>query len=123
MNRKPITSIAPEIYRKRMVIDAYYNRDVDKTVIENYFSTLTNKLALRTYGPSIIHETGSEGKDENQGFDAFVPLIDSGIYIAVWKNLKFLSTVLYTCADFDEDLALSTVSSYFNVTQSEASLF
>ena len=58
-------------------------------------------MKLRTYGPPIIHSPEGVGKDRNQGYDAFVPLIDSGIAAYIWANEKFLSIVIYTCKKFD----------------------
>ena len=55
------------------------------------------------------------GKDENAGFDAFVPLIDSGISAYVWSKARFFSIVLYTCKGFDETTALEFTKDYFGV--------
>ena len=47
------------------------------------------------------------GKEENSGFDAFVPLVDSGIPAYVWTQVKFASIVLYTFKGFDEDRSIA----------------
>ena len=72
-------TIAPEIFRKRLLIEGYFRREriVSATLVE-YFAFITSQLGLRTYAEPIVHETGGQGKADNQGFDAFVPLIDSG---------------------------------------------
>ncbi len=72
---------------------------------------------LRTYGDPIIHKTSGQAKDLNEGYDAFVPLIDSGIYIAAWVKPRFLSTILYTCGEFDEDRAVATVRDFFKLAE------
>ena len=82
-----------------------------------------NRAILRTYGPPIIHTTGGAGKAINEGFDGFVPLIDSGIYISVWSSAKFLSTILYTCAEFDEEKGVSLVKEVFQMSDSQWALF
>ena len=123
MNSQPLTNIAPEIFRKRLLIEGYYTIDVNVDVLGDYFATITAGLGLRTYGPPIIHTTGGAGKAINEGFDGFVPLIDSGIYISVWSNAKFLSTILYTCAEFDEKKGVSLVKEFFKVSESQWALF
>src|SRR3712207_3606752 len=70
--------IAPEIFRKRMLVEGYFERE------------------------RVDERTSGQGKAANEGYDAFVPLIDSGIYVAVWSGARFVSCVLYTCAEFDE---------------------
>ena len=84
MNRVPLTTIAPEVFRKRLLVEGYFRRTVDEAAIRGYFDHLTSALGLRTYGAPIIHRTSGQGRDINEGFDGFVPLIDSGIYIAAW---------------------------------------
>ena len=103
MNTAPLTNIAPEIFRKRLLVEGYFKVEVTEDTLRGYFSRITSGLGLRTYGEPIIHRTNGAGKDVNEGFDGFVPLVDSGIYIGVWVNPKFLSTIVYTCGEFDEE--------------------
>jgi hypothetical protein len=82
-------SIAPEIQRQRLLIEGYFTIEVDRGRVAEYFNTITQGLNLRAYGEPIIFSPGGEGKDINQGYDAFIPLIDSGIALYVWTNAKF----------------------------------
>lgn len=123
MNKTALTTIAPEIFRKRVIIEGYYRREVDAATLAAYFARITGDLGLRTYADPIIHQTGGKGKAVNAGFDGFVPLIDSGIYISVWSGSKFLSTIIYTCAEFDEERAVETVRDFFQLTEHEAAVF
>jgi hypothetical protein len=115
--------IAPDIFRKRLLIEGYYAIDVTESTIKKFFSYITTELSLRTYGEPIVHATSGVGKESNQGYDAFVPLIDSGIYSSVWVNKKFLSLIIYTCKDFDETEALEKTKSFFQFKRSEHKLF
>jgi len=123
MNTKPLTNIAPDIFRKRLLIEGFYTREVSVDTISEYFSHITGELRLLTYGEPIIHETSGKGKEINQGYDAFVPLIDSGIYIGVWSNKRFLSTILYTCADFDDQKAVRLVKEFFQMSEVQSAIF
>lgn len=71
------------------MIEGFYKIKVDKKSIEGYFKRITKSLRLRMYGKPIIFSPGGMGKKENQGYDAFVPLIDSGIAVYIWSNAKF----------------------------------
>ena len=123
MNKTPLTTIAPEVFRKRLLIEGYFGVEVTAQTVQDYFSEITTRLNLRTYGEPIVHKTGGAGKDVNEGFDGFVPLIDSGIYISVWVNPRFLSTIVYTCADFAEDRAINIVKDFFQLSEFEAAIF
>ncbi len=67
------------------------------------------------YCRPIIFSPGGTGRKENQGYDAFVPLIDSGISLYVWTTAKFLSAVIYTCKRFDEEKAIKVTKRFFKV--------
>lgn len=123
MNTTPLTTIAPEIFRKRLLVEGYFQTEVTEESLRGYFSRITSDLGLRTYGDAIIHRTGGAGKNINEGFDGFVPLIDSGIYIGVWMNPKFLSTIIYTCGEFDADKAVSLVVEIFRLSEFQSAIF
>ena len=70
-----------------------------------------------------MHRTSGQGKASNEGFDAFVPLIDSGIYVCVWSARRFVSVILYTCAEFDDRTATDATRAFFELTAWETVLF
>lgn len=123
MDRRALTSIAPEIFRKRLLIEGYFGTEVTEDTLRSYFGELTGGLGLQTYAEPIVHRTSGQGKAVNEGFDAFVPLVDSGIYIAVWLGPRFLSTIVYTCAEFDEDCAVRLVVDFFRLSEHQAAVF
>ncbi len=106
-------NIAPHITRQRLIIEGFFQRKITKKEIISFFNGITKELELRTYGKPTIHATGSQGKAINQGFDAFVPLIDSGIALYVWGNARFFSTVIYTCKRFNNQKAIRFTKKYF----------
>jgi S-adenosylmethionine/arginine decarboxylase-like enzyme len=122
MNTKPLTNIAPDIFRKRLLIEGYFTVEVTAKKLEAYFADLTGELGLQTYAQPIIHHT-SAGKEINEGFDGFVPLVDSGIYIAVWVNPGFLSTIIYTCGEFDAEKAVEFVKGFFQLSDFQSAIF
>jgi hypothetical protein len=116
--------LAPEIFRKRLLIEGFFAREpFDAQTIREYLSFITSQLGLRTYGEPIVHATSGQGKPMNQGYDAFVPLIDSAIYVGVWAGPRFLSIILYTCAEFDEGRATDLTRDFLELTEWESALF
>jgi S-adenosylmethionine decarboxylase len=119
-----VSRIAPEIFRKRLLIEGYFERDeVSERTILDYFSLITTGLSLRAYAEPIVHKTSGQGKAGNEGYDAFVPLIDSGIYVCVWSGARFVSCILYTCADFDEAQATELTREFFKLSELESVVF
>jgi len=109
--------IAPEIVRQRLVIEGYFNRKVAKTDVEKYLKGVAKHLNLRTYGKAAVFSPSGIGKSINQGFDAFLPLIDSGISLYVWGNAKFFSAVIYTCKKFDNSAAIKYTKKFFRTNK------
>jgi S-adenosylmethionine decarboxylase len=112
-------NLAPNIKRQRLLVEGFYNIDVDKSVITDYFKWITDYLSLRMYGEPIIFSPGWEWKEENQGYDAFVPLIDSGISVYVRSSSKFLSLIIYTCKNFDEKKAIEFTNNFRKLNEVE----
>jgi hypothetical protein len=115
--------LAPNITRQKLLIEGFYKVKLDKKTIRDYFKKITFGLNLRTYSKPIIHSPSGKGKKMNQGYDAFVPLIDSGIYLGAWTHAKFLSIVLYTCKHFDVKKAVKVTKDFFKIEKIEFESF
>jgi hypothetical protein len=106
--------LAPDITRQRLLIEGYYGISMDRPSVRAYLNGLADALDLRTYGDPIIHAPDGEGRRENEGFDAFVPLIDSGISLYAWTQARFFAVVLFTCKRFNVEAAVAFTKRYFN---------
>ena len=111
-------NIAPQIFRKRLLVEAKYEIDIDEKVVKAFFKAISEELYLRIYDDPVVHTTKG-GKDINQGFDAFAPLVDSGISIYVWTADKFLSCILFTCNDFSSEKATQFIKEFFKASELE----
>lgn len=110
-------NLAPNIFRQRLLIEGFYTTDMSEAILEKYLLHIAAHLDLRTQGkPIIFSPTAGMGRGENAGYDAFVPLIDSGISAYVWSNTQFFSIVIYTCKGFDEEAAIKFTQEYFAVS-------
>ena len=111
--------LAPDILRQRLLLEGYYTRSVDRVAVEEYLTGLAGHLSLRAYGAPLVHAPEGLGKAENQGFDAFIPLIDSGISVYVWTARRFFAAVLFTCKAFEVPRALDFTRDYFGARELE----
>ncbi len=111
--------LAPDIVRQRLLIEGLYEREIDRADVERYLVEVAAHLSLRTYGNPIVHAPGGAGKEGNEGFDAFIPLIDSGISLYVWSKRRFFAAVLFTCKAFDRQAAIDFTRDYFSTRDIE----
>ena len=114
---------APEILRQRLLVEGYYTRDVDDHAVEEFLLGVAAHLDLRSYGKPVIFAPAGLGREEHEGYDAFLPLIDSGISVYVWTGPRFVSTVLFTCKAFADDLAVAYTKDCFGLTDFEHRAF
>jgi len=115
--------LAPGVFRQRLLIEAIYAIDVETETIEQFFDTLMADLALTAAGPALVNSSLGQGRLENQGIEAFQPLIESGVALYTWESTRFLSLIIYTCKAFDEDKAVRVVQRFFRTTQLEHKSF
>jgi S-adenosylmethionine decarboxylase len=115
--------LAPEITRVRLLIEGFYSGAMHEARVEGYLLGVTDELGLRVYGRPTIHSPAGAGSSHNQGFDAFVPLIDSGISLYVWSQQRFFSALLCTCKSFDIDAACRFTQEFFGSVEIEHSAF
>jgi hypothetical protein len=115
--------LAPEITRRRLLLEGYYTADVDEPTIRKFLRDLPEALNLRTYGEATVFAPGGAGRDSNEGFDAFIPLIDSGISLYIWTSQRFLALVMFTCKTFDAGRAVAFTRDFFGMGESEHEQF
>ena len=109
-----VPDIAPEVFRQRLLVEGRFTRALDREIVGRLLLDLADALGMRAYGDPIVYSPDGliefgEGKEENAGYDAFLPLVDSGITAYFWTGPKFFSLVIYTCAAFDADRAAEFV--------------
>jgi len=116
-------NLAPEVFRQRLLIEGRYSGEVTRERLTSYLLGVAAHLQLKAYGEPTIYSPAGLGKAENQGFDAFLPLIDSGIAAYVWSGAKFFSIVLYTCKGFDAQAAVGYTREFFGAGEVESAAF
>lgn len=103
-----LKDLAPAVFRQRLLIEGFFEGEMTEDRVRTYLLRLAAALDLRTYGdPVVFQPTSGMGKEENAGFDAFVPLIDSGISGYFWTGPGFFSILICTCKGFDADEAIA----------------
>jgi S-adenosylmethionine decarboxylase len=109
-------NLAPDIFRQRLLMEGFHRADLTREDVERFLLCLAAHLDLKTYGDAVVFSPSpGTGRDDNAGFDGFVPLIDSGISIYVWRRQRFFSVLLYTCKGFEEKEAIEFTRAFLHV--------
>ncbi len=115
--------LAPNIYRQRLLIEGIYKIDVQVETVHQFFTVLLAGLGAHAAGNAIVNSSLGQGKVENQGIEAFIPLIESGVALYTWESSRFVSLIIYTCKAFDESKALSIIEDFFQLSEMEFKSF
>jgi S-adenosylmethionine/arginine decarboxylase-like enzyme len=115
--------LAPNIYRQRLLMEGIYEIDVQVETVHQFFAALLSGLGANAAGDAIVNSSLGQGKPENQGIEAFIPLIESGVALYTWQSSRFISLIIYTCKAFDADRALSIVEDFFHLSKVEFKSF
>jgi hypothetical protein len=111
-----LKDLAPAVFRQRLLVEGFFHGEMNEARVRDCLLRLAEALDLRTYGEPVVFQPASGmGKDENAGFDAFVPLIDSGISAYFWTGPRFFSLLLYTCKGFDSAAAIARTRELLDV--------
>jgi len=110
-----VKDLAPQIFRQRLLVEGYTTAAVDRAMLEATLTGLAARLGLRAYAAPVIFSPGGAARAGNQGFDAFLPLADSGISLYYWSSARFVSVLLYTCTGFDEAQAIDYLRRAFGI--------
>jgi S-adenosylmethionine/arginine decarboxylase-like enzyme len=116
--------LCPNIFRQRLLIEAIYTIEVNEEVINSYLLNLCSILRLTPASKKpFINCTLGTGKIENQGYEAFLPLIESGISIYTWEKDKFVTILIFTCKEFDSSIAFKTTKEFFKFEEFSTKAF
>lgn len=110
-------NLAPHIYRQRLLIEGFYARPVDEAAVLEYFRTILAGLGMTAAGDPAVNSSLGKGRTENQGIEAFIPLIESGIALYTWESSRFISLIIYTCKAYDNGAALSITQEFFQISE------
>ncbi|MDF0528334.1 S-adenosylmethionine decarboxylase [Tsukamurella sp. 8F] len=115
--------LAPSITRQRLLLEGFFTVDVGEETVRDFLLGLPRSLDLRTYGEPAVFAPQGRSENGNEGFDAFIPLVDSGISLYVWQTQRFLSLIVFTCKAFDAAAAVRYTRDYFRMTETEQEAF
>ena len=115
--------LAPQLYRQRLLIEGMYEIDVEVDTIHRFFEVMLSGLGMNAAGDAMVNSSLGQGQPKNQGIEAFLPLIESGVAVYTWQSARFLSIIIYTCKAFENEKALQIVKNFFQLSQMESKSF
>ena len=110
----PFKDLAPNIVRRRLVIEGITTELLSVERITKYMTELSDVMKM-----TIVSEP-TTNYDEDYGFSAYMCWKESGMHVYTWTKTDdrpcFFSIDIYTCKDFDiKDVINFTTNSFEDV--------
>ena len=117
-------NIAPEIFRKRLIIEGRYNTKITSlNFLYNLLLDFTEQIkdsdnilrGLR--GPFVFDYNFDQKTHENSSYDGVILWNENQVISYIWSASNFFTVDLYTCSDFDTSKIIEFVTSKFECTE------
>lgn len=100
--------IAPHIFRQRCIIEGYTDSVISSNDITEYLSGLSEEIGMVTLVSPVTH------RSEKYGWAGWIHWETSGAHFYAWDEPKpFFSVDIYTCKQFETDIAVSYTKDFF----------
>jgi S-adenosylmethionine decarboxylase len=106
--------LAPDIYRQRLVIEAYPKNPISDDDIKRYLSGLSIVTGMKQLIEPVTH------RSDQYGWAGWIHWETSGAHFYAWEQpLLFYSVDIYTCKAFDPLVAVNFTKNFFNSDSAE----
>jgi S-adenosylmethionine/arginine decarboxylase-like enzyme len=103
--------LAPMIYRQRLVVEGYPEKQITEVQIKDYLQKLSEILKMKALNRPVTHQSPL------YGWAGWIHWETSGAHFYAWDQPKlFFSVDIYTCKEFDPAEAEAFTKEYFNAT-------
>lgn len=110
------SNLAPEIFRKRLIIEGKYEAEINtEKFVEDFLIDLSKELDMTIItGPTISSATGKT-KSIHDGYEGSLVWAESGANTYIWTNFNFCTVDIYSCKNFDSVKAIKFIQERFKI--------
>ncbi|QQR50031.1 SET domain-containing protein-lysine N-methyltransferase [Candidatus Nomurabacteria bacterium] len=112
------SNLAPEIFRKRLIIEGKYTVEIkEEQFVTDFLSDLSRELGMTIIaGPFISSATG-KSVPLHDGYEGSLVWAESGANTYIWTRSKFCTVDIYSCKEFDSEKAISFIKERFGIIE------
>ena len=107
-----LPDLAPEIFRKRAVIEGYPAQPITSEQIKEYLEMLSDVCGMKTLAAPTMH------RSDTFGWAGWIHWETSGAHFYAWDQPRlFFSVDIYTCKQFSIEKAAEFTKEYFRASR------
>lgn len=124
------SNLAPEIFRKRLIIEGKYTEVIENEDFVNQFLIdLSKELEMTIIAGPFISSANGKAIPLHDGYEGSLVWAESGANTYIWTRSQFCTVDIYSCKDFNSEKAIVFVKqklgindfSYYELPDSLAS--
>lgn len=101
-------NLKPEIYRQRLVVEGYYEIELDEEFLKRFLQGLSEISGMKIIaGPHIF--SPDKFSELHHGLGGFVAWAESGASFYSWRPYGFFTLDIYSCKPFDVNRILAYI--------------
>jgi len=111
-----LKNLLPQVFRKRLIIEGFYNVDINEDFIKKFLNELCVFLKMNVIIEPLTFSP--EKKSEvHKGLGGFMAWVESGVTLYTWSVYKFFTIDIYSCKNFNVEETVEFVKKYFKTSQ------
>ncbi|MBS7660230.1 MAG: S-adenosylmethionine decarboxylase [Candidatus Bathyarchaeia archaeon] len=104
----PWKNLKPEIPRERLIIEGFYEANINEEFLKNFLQGLSETLKMKVIaGPFIF--SPDRFSTLHHGIGGFMAWAESGVALYSWRDHKFFTIDIYSCKAFNMQQAIEYV--------------
>ncbi|MCS7113393.1 MAG: S-adenosylmethionine decarboxylase [Nitrososphaerota archaeon] len=103
-------NLKPEIFRKRVIIEGFYDVEMNEGFVRSFLVDLSRTLGMDIIVGPIVFSPDRYSK-LHHGVGGYLAWVGSGVSIYTWRDHKFFTLDVYSCIDLGTAKLVSYVSS------------
>jgi S-adenosylmethionine decarboxylase len=111
-----LKNLLPQIFRKRLIIEGFYEANINKEFIKKFLKDLSDFLKMNVITEPLIFSP-EEKSDVHKGLGGFMAWVESGVALYTWSIYKFFTLDIYSCKDFNLEETVTFIKKYLKASK------
>lgn len=112
-------NLCKQIFRKRLIIEAKYEINMNDIIIEDYIKKLSKNIWMTIILWPIVKDLAWEINSIHKWYEWIAIWAESWISLYTWNNFNFMTLDIYSCKDFNVNEILNFTKIFFELSEIE----
>jgi S-adenosylmethionine decarboxylase len=112
------SNLAPEIFRKRLIIEGKYTVSIEnESFVADFLSDLSKELDMTIIAGPFVSSANGKAIPLHDGYEGSLVWAESGANTYIWTRSQFCTVDIYSCKDFDSKKTIHFIKQRFGISE------